>query len=133
MSTTTKCALLTGLFGLLLAIALPNFVKARSHSSKNACMANLKQIEGAKATWALEYQQPPTAIPTEADLAGPDRYMRIMSECPQGGVYRLGAVGEKPTCSLASSKPGHTLDPLADRASPRGAITWLKSSAQLDL
>jgi competence protein ComGC len=112
MSTITKCALWTGFFGLLLVIALPNFVKARSHSAKNGCIANLKQIEGAKETWALEYQQPPTAIPTEADLAGPDRYMRIMCECPQGGTYRLGAVNELPTCSLGASNASHSLDAL---------------------
>jgi hypothetical protein len=112
MSPITKGALWTGSFGLLLAIAIPNFVKARSHSSKNACMANLKQIEGAKATWALEYQQPPTAVPTEADLVGPNRYIHIMGECAQGGTYRLGAVCEKPTCSLGASNVSHSLDAL---------------------
>jgi hypothetical protein len=111
MRTITKCALLTGLFGLLLVIAIPNFVKARTNSCINACIANLKQIEGAKATWALEYQQPPTAVPTEADIYGPNRYIRRTNVCSQGGIYRLGAVDEKPTCSQGATTPGHSLDP----------------------
>jgi hypothetical protein len=106
---------LTGLFGLLLVIAIPNFVKARANSCKNACIANLKQIEGAKATWALEYQQPPTAVPTEADIYGPNRYIRTTNVCSQGGIYRLGAVGEKPTCSLGASDSSHDLGALYQR------------------
>ena len=74
------------------------------------CIANLKQIEGAKATWALEHKKVPTDTPVEGDLYwdagdGNDYYIRIEPTCPLGGVYTLGAVGEKPKCSIA----GHTL------------------------
>ena len=99
------------LIGLLLAIAIPNFVKARMCSSKNSCVANIKQIQGAKATWAMERNQPPTAVPTEADLFGPSGYIRMTNVCPQGGTYRLGTVDELPTCSLGGSNPGHSLAP----------------------
>jgi hypothetical protein len=103
------------LVGLFFAIAIPNVVKARMCSSRNSCIANLKQIEGAKATWALEYQQPPTAVPTETDLFGPNRYISTTNVCPQGGIYRLGAVGEKPTCSLGASDSSHDLGALYQR------------------
>jgi len=40
--------------GLLAAIALPNFIKARESSQKNACIENLKKMDGAKHMWAIE-------------------------------------------------------------------------------
>jgi competence protein ComGC len=88
------------------AAILPSLVKVRTVVSKNACMANLKQIEGAKATWAMEFHKAGTDTPTESDLIGPDHYIRKKLTCPQGGIYRLGAVSEKPACSLGGS--GHS-------------------------
>ena len=52
--TLVEIMIVVAIIGLLAAIAIPNFVKARTASQKNACIANLKQLEGAKATWALE-------------------------------------------------------------------------------
>ena len=88
--------------------ALPNyhFVRSREVVSRNACVANLKQLEGAKATWALEFHKTGSDTPTDSDIFGPDNYIRIKSACPQGGIYRLGAVNEKPTCSI--DEEGHT-------------------------
>ena len=39
---------------MMLAIAIPNFVKARDVSMQNACINNLRQIDAAKQQWALE-------------------------------------------------------------------------------
>src|ERR1039458_8348824 len=39
---------------MMLAIAIPNFVKARDVSMMNACINNLRQIDAAKQQWALE-------------------------------------------------------------------------------
>ena len=73
-------------------------------SPRSACIANLKQIQGAKDQWALEHKKHPTDIPADADLFGQDRYIAVKLACPEGGKYALGAVAEKPTCSIA----GHT-------------------------
>lgn len=97
--------------GLLVVIALPDFVKARVSHLDSACRPNLKQIEGVKATWAMENKQPPTAIPTDADIFGPNAYIGMKPVCPLGGTYRLGAVNELPTCSQGATTPGHSLDP----------------------
>jgi len=93
---------------VLIGLTLPNFVRVRVASSRNACIANLKQIQGAKETWALENKKSPTDVPSPADLIGWDKYIRDTPVCPDGGSYRLGAVGEKATCSV--SGPGHTID-----------------------
>ena len=89
--------------GLLAAIAIPNFVKARESAQRNACLANLRQIEGAKDTWALENKKLESDTPTDADIYGPNSYIRERHFCPAGGVYTLNRVGSKPTCSI----PGH--------------------------
>ena len=94
--------IVVAIIGLLAAIAIPNFIKAREASQKNACIANLKQIDGAKQTWALETKQVSTATPTEALLYGPTLYIRDTPACPANGVYTLNSVANKPTCNQAN-------------------------------
>jgi competence protein ComGC len=94
--------------GLLAAVAIPNFVKARATSQQNACINNLRLIDSAKQQWALEQRKQSADTPAMSDLKpylgfGPNG--EKMPSCPAGGVYKIGAVGEKPTCSL----PGHEL------------------------
>jgi len=72
---------------------------------KYACIANLKQLDGAKWTWALENHKTTNDIPTDSDLFGSTAYIRVKPTCPVGGIYRIGTVGEKLLCSV----PGHTL------------------------
>jgi hypothetical protein len=87
-------------FGRLTELALFG-----NHSSYNACINNLRQLDGAKVQWALENNKPTNAIPTWKDV------MPYMSRggtyrpwCPQGGVYRLGGLTEFPSCSMPAHK-----------------------------
>src|SRR6266481_5621846 len=52
--TLVEIMIVVAIIGLLAAIAIPNFVKARQNSQTNACINNLRQIDGAKQQWALE-------------------------------------------------------------------------------
>ena len=61
--TLVEIMIVVAIIGLLAAIAIPNFVKARTASQANACIANMKQVEGAKATWALEAKKNNTDTP----------------------------------------------------------------------
>ena len=88
--------------GALAAIAIPNFVRARTVSQENACINNLRQIDAAKQQWALENGKKATDTPTKADLLP---FLRSWPVCPQGGTYTIGPVSEQPTCSI----PGHSL------------------------
>jgi competence protein ComGC len=89
---------------LMLAIAIPNFVKARDTAQTNACINNLRMIDAAKQQWALENNKKSTDIPTQSDLA---HYLKNgqFPTCPKGGIYTIGPVGEAPTCS----EPKHSL------------------------
>jgi hypothetical protein len=89
---------------MLAAIAIPNFVKARATAQNNACLNNLRQIEGAKQMWALENKKSQDDIPTWQDLKSYLGSRKLT--CPQGGTYRLNKVGSDPTCSI----PGHRLN-----------------------
>src|SRR6266700_2177179 len=106
--TRVEIMIVVAIIGLLAAIAIPNFVKARTASQKNACIANLKQIDGAKSTWALENKKIDTDVPVDADLFGATAYIRVKPECPGTTTpYTLGDVGTSPSCSLSAS--GHVL------------------------
>jgi type II secretory pathway pseudopilin PulG len=93
--------------GALAAIAIPNFVKARTTSQENACINNLRLIDAAKQQWALQNRKQSTDTPTMKELQ-PFLGRGANGEfptCPAGGTYTIGSVGEKPTCSVA----GHVL------------------------
>jgi len=106
--TLVEIMIVVAIIGLLAAIAIPNFVKARAASQKNACIANLKQIDGAKATWALEQKKLSTDTPVTSDIYGATQYIRDEPLCPGGGTYTLDIVANRPTCSVPVAQ-GHTL------------------------
>ena len=111
--TLVEIMIVVAIIGLLAAIAIPNFAKARASAQKNACIANLKQIDGAVQQWALEQKKvaTDTYALTDATLLA---YMKGSllpggGTCPAGGTYTNGAnVSASPACSLAASQ-GHTL------------------------
>ena len=103
--TLVEIMIVVAIIGLLAAIAIPNFVKARTASQKSACIANLKQIDGAKATWALENKKTAADTPLTTDLYGATKYIRDEPTCPASGTYSINAVDSKPTCTITD----HTL------------------------
>src|SRR5436190_15224099 len=103
--TLVEIMIVVAIIGLLAAIAIPNLVTARKKAQRQACISTLKAIEGAKANWALDMKKGDADVPTDADLFGPDKYIETKPTCPAGGSYTLGAVREKPTCSV----PEHVL------------------------
>jgi prepilin-type N-terminal cleavage/methylation domain-containing protein len=105
--TLVEIMIVVAIIGLLAAIAIPNFVKARTASQKNACIANLKQMDGAKASWALEQKKNNADTPDDTDLFGATQYIRDKPACPGGGTYALLAVDRKVTCTLSTSN-GHS-------------------------
>ena len=75
--TLVEIMIVVAIIGLLAAIAIPNFVNARTTSQANACINNLRQIDGAKQEWALEekpngHASHPTSRPTLSRI-GPQR------------------------------------------------------------
>jgi len=81
------------------------FVRPKHGDPRIACIQNLRAIEGAKATWALEHSKDTNAVPMDTDLFGDALYIREKPACPAKGAYTLGSIAQKPRCSI----PGHTI------------------------
>lgn len=101
--TLVEIMIVVLIIGILLAIAVPNFIKARETSRTKSCQSNLRQIDAAKEQWAMDTRASDGAACTMGDLV-PD-YIRRAPECPTSGSYTVNAVGTLPTCSQA----GHSL------------------------
>ena len=103
--------IVVAIIGLLAAIAIPNFVRARTTALTNTCIANMKQVEGAIQVWAIDQVKDDTdAITqnTEGTVVGvvPD-YLRAWPSCGTVAYGLPTTVGTRPTCP--NSSDGHVL------------------------
>jgi prepilin-type N-terminal cleavage/methylation domain-containing protein len=106
---------------VLAAIAIPNFVKARTTRSWNPCQCSLLWMEKAKRDWAEQHNKAPGTTPTVSELAPyltkttpiwnnrkqTDAAKRLRPDpaaLPVGMncQFLIGRVGEPPTCSVHS-------------------------------
>ena len=90
--------LIVPVVGLLAAIAIPSFMKARITSQQNSCINNLRQIESAKEQWALETGQPGGTAVVDTEVA---QYIIGGSAailCPAGGTVTYNPVGTNARC-----------------------------------
>ncbi len=94
--------IVVGIIGLLAAVAIPNWVRARTTSQVKACVDNLRQIDAATQQWAVETKAAPDAGVVYSDIKD---YMKYTVLCPAAGSdyafdnsYLLTTVGEKPKC-----------------------------------
>ncbi|MBL8049184.1 MAG: prepilin-type N-terminal cleavage/methylation domain-containing protein [Chthonomonas sp.] len=105
--TLIEIMIVVMIIGILLAIAVPNFVRARDTSRASTCVANLKQIDSAKEQYAMENRLGSGATVTQANIV--PNYIRTMPACPSGGTYGIATVGSNPTCTYSTSDARHAL------------------------
>jgi prepilin-type N-terminal cleavage/methylation domain-containing protein len=101
------------IIGILLAIAVPNFVKARRNSRLQSIVANLKQIEDAKEQCAMDLGLGNGSIVcTPAVLTDAENgYMKVWPTGPVVGDYVENAIGTAPTFiakDIAAWKADHS-------------------------
>jgi hypothetical protein len=82
--------------GLLAAIAMPAFAKAREGAQDRVCAKNMRLLENAKEQYALVHSNEfPRGMD---DLVG--TYLPAVPRCPQEGVYEIGDSTILPSCSV---------------------------------
>jgi prepilin-type N-terminal cleavage/methylation domain-containing protein len=110
--TLVEIMIVVAIIGLLAAIAIPNFVRARTTSQQNACINNLRQLDGAVQQYALENRLASSGTYTLSVLKP---YIKLDSNnnipaCPGGGSYSAGSsVTNAPACSLSTAAQPHKL------------------------
>jgi len=107
--TLVEIMIVVAIIGLLAAIAIPSFVKARNTARTNACINNLRQIDSAKEQWAMAEQKNDEYVLTDADKIAVNTYIKAgQPKCPANAeaAYNYGAIGAVPLCTsgLATHK-----------------------------
>jgi prepilin-type N-terminal cleavage/methylation domain-containing protein len=109
--TMVELLIVVMIITLLLAIAVPNFLRACEISHAHSCIANLKEIEEAKGQWAMDHPTTvPDVEPAATELYGRCGYLRSTPRCPSGGTYTIGDLSTVPTCSFGAARtPAHAI------------------------
>ena len=124
--TLTEISIVVALIGLLTTIAIPHFARARVNSQRNTCISNLRQIDNAVQTWALEARRSPQSPVEFKDIAP---FLKRQVVCPAGGrtfdeSYLITTVAAPPECRR--QELGHALPAPSEsrgwRTDPRGRL-----------
>jgi prepilin-type N-terminal cleavage/methylation domain-containing protein len=109
--TLVEIMIVVAIIGLLAAIAIPSFIKARNESQSKGCINNLRIMDAAKEQAAMEKGWSGIAITTSsAEETNVLAYVKggKVPKCPANGTYTWNNVGSDPSCSLQNTA-FHTL------------------------
>lgn len=107
--TLVEIMIVVAIIGIIIAIAVPAFLRARENSRGRACQENLSKIDGAKEQYALEFRLSQGGVVDMTNLVSPGAatsgqgYLKQSPNCPSGGTYTVNNVGTDPTCSIGTT------------------------------
>lgn len=106
--TLVEVMIVICILGLIIAVALPNFLRARREANAKLCLSNLKQIEAAKERWSFSYGAALNEEIYITDLV-PD-FIKLTPVCPDDGEYTPGILVDNPTCSVGTNNTAEIFD-----------------------
>jgi prepilin-type N-terminal cleavage/methylation domain-containing protein len=98
--TLVEIMIVVAIIGLLAAIAIPNFVRARKTAQANSCVNNLRLIDAAAQQYLLETGNSTVAFSDCQPYLGRSGTQDVT--CPNGGTYTVAAA-TKAACSLGAN------------------------------
>ena len=125
--TLVEIMIVVLIIGILLAIAIPNFVAARESSRAKACIGNLKQIDSATQQYCMDQKLSSAATGTTAyqthlptldttavtglvsGAGSSSGYLRTTPACPAGGAYSVAPkISDSPYCAISGNSTNTT-------------------------
>ncbi len=98
--TLVEIMIVVAIIGILAAIAIPNFLRSRKMSQMNSCIANMKQLEGAREQALLAGNTNPNL----SALCGAAAYVKVTPNCPATKV--VYGVPTDPAATFTCPNPG---------------------------
>ena len=98
--TLVEIMIVVAIIGLLAAIAVPSFMKARANSQQSSCYNNMRLLDGAVQQYALDNTN--ALATTMAQLVGTNGYIRATPICAAGGTYTLPTdlISSRTACNI---------------------------------
>lgn len=111
--TLVEIMIVVGIISVIIAIAVPGYIRARGTSRQRSCQENLSKIQNAKEQWALENRASSSDNVALTDLYFADGtgYLKSEPTCPANGTYTVGTVTATVTCSISDPPYDHNAEP----------------------
>lgn len=98
--TLTEILVVISILALLVAIAMPNFIKTRNEVIQITCISNLRKLDDSVNRYAASSGKSPGAEVFFTDII--PEFLKMKPQCPAEGTYKLNLIGQKPACSVES-------------------------------
>lgn len=111
--TLVEIMIVVAIIGLLAAMAIPNYIRARANAQASSCVNNLRQLSTALNQYAIENHLDNSAT---VALTALKPYLKLnavgsIPPCPASGTYSVSTVTNEPTCSIGTTaNPPHQLN-----------------------
>jgi prepilin-type N-terminal cleavage/methylation domain-containing protein len=100
--TLVEILIVALIIGMLVTIAIPNFVRARENARAKTCAQNLRVIEVAKDQYLMDNNLPRIAVIGTVDISGANSYIKTLPVCPSSGAYTIGRGDQEAICSIGA-------------------------------